>query len=78
MVFKLETNVPMPELPRNGRTIYPFRQMNVGDSFFAPIDDDDRLSRDRLASAASYAGSRNNMKFARRRVDGGYRIWRLS
>jgi hypothetical protein len=75
--FKIESGVPLPE-PVSGRASYPFGSMNVGDSFFVAAAHDDLLARDRLASAASYFGIRNKMKFARRKVDGGFRVWRLA
>ncbi len=35
-MFKIEKNIPMPD-PRRGRTrIYPWKEMEVGDSFQVP------------------------------------------
>lgn len=64
--MKIEKNIPIP----NGYTMdyWPFRQMEVGDSFEVPA----KLAG-KAPAAMSYFGKRNKMKFSKR----GNRIWRI-
>ena len=66
--IKIEKGVPPPI-----RYKYPFREMDVGESFFAPV------AINRLNSARSYYVSRagNGSRFLCRTVDGGTRCWRI-
>ena len=48
---------------------YPFQEMEMGDSFFVKND----AAR---ASAHNFA-KENKVAFTSRKVDGGYRIWRI-
>lgn len=77
--MKIEKGIAMPAPtwrggPRNPK--YPFRDMEVGDSFLVATKQD----RER-AKATLWYFTRSNIgkgrKFASRKVDDGYRIWRL-
>lgn len=59
------------------RRVYPFREMEIGDSFLVPGDGDKRQLQARIGSAASYYGKRNNKRFVTRSVEGGVRVWRV-
>jgi hypothetical protein len=68
--MQAEKAVPIPK-----RVFYGFDRMSIGDSFFF-----EELSEvERCASAAySYAKTKQpEFKMTRRKVDGGYRIWRI-
>lgn len=68
-MFKIEKAVPIPR----GNAKYPFKEMQVGDSFFVPKD------RVKNAQIAAYAwAKRNGVVLASRSVDGGLRIWRTA
>lgn len=72
--FIIDRDVPIPADDGRGRkSIYPFRDMLVGDSFFA--------INNVLRRAASLYGKRHNKVFTVRKVteDGviGYRCWRV-
>ena len=71
--FKIEKNVPIP--PKrgigSGVLIYPWPDMKVNDSFFAP---DRKIAN---FSAPRLYGRKHNMKFKCRTVDGGVRVWRV-
>jgi hypothetical protein len=72
--FKIEKNIPCP-LAKNKHSKYanyPFPDLDIGDSFFAPYPPA------QLTSAAQwwvkkFAGER---KFTVRKIDGGCRVWR--
>jgi len=67
----IEKNVPIPAA-RNGKPVlYPFKAMQVGDSFFY------EGKRSIIAVAASKAGKKLNSKFLVRAENGGYRVWRV-
>lgn len=72
-MFEIEKGVPAPSAPRNAK--YPFRNMEIGDSFFVP---DDKASEDALRSSASAFGKHNSIKLKVKRVEGGLRVWRIA
>ena len=53
---------------------YPWRAMEVGDSFFVQTGARSSV----LPQAAHEAGKRLGMKFSVRRVEGGLRVWRTA
>lgn len=69
-MYKIEKGVPAPE---GKESKYPFRAMEVGDSFFVPGGNGNRVS-----SSATMAGKRTARKFMLRCVDGGVRVWRVA
>lgn len=67
MDFKIEKNIPFP----SQAAVYPFDQMEVGDSFVAPLKV--------MAHAYSYAKKNKGVKFAKRNMsDEMIRIWRIA
>lgn len=68
--MQYEKDVPIPKLTR-----YHFDQMEVGDSvFFESVVEADNMA----SSANSYAKThKNGFKVSRRKVEGGYRVWRV-
>lgn len=72
MTYEIEKNVPVTQ-GTQGAPIYPFREMQPGDSIFVP--EEKVVSARRAASAW---GQRQSVKMATRMVPGGVRIWRLS
>ena len=73
--YAIEKNVPPPAFHgAPNRLKYPFKEMEVGDSFSVPPED-----KDRVRSSASLAGMRLSRKFTlRRQDDGSFRVWRIS
>ncbi len=72
--FSVESNIPLTPPQIGRRSVYPFGSMKVGDSFVA-----DALNKNRVASAMSRDGERNNRKFTmRKQPDGTIRIWRIA
>lgn len=68
--FKIERGIPLPAR----RNKYPFAEMQIGDSFSAPLSEERRLS----ASAAA-RGFAIGAKFSVRRVDADtVRVWRVA
>ena len=68
--MQAEKAIPIPV-----RKVYRFERMAVGDSFFFH-----ELSEVESCSSAAYSYARthdNGFKMTRRKVDGGYRIWRV-
>ena len=68
MTIKIESGVPIP--PKPG---YPFKQLKVGESFFLDESSNERILRIQAAST----GTRLGRKFSVRKVEGGFRIWRV-
>jgi len=74
MEFKIEKGIAIPE--RKGGTVkYPFEQMEVGDSFFVP--ESAEVRRSNFSNSASSYGKRTGKKFTVRKVEGGWRCWRV-
>ena len=70
MSFTLEKDVPAPEQ----YTQYPFKEMEVGESFLQPDD----LKGQRLRGIIYQYGKRNGKKFSvKKQEPTGYRVWRL-
>jgi hypothetical protein len=72
-MFTIEKDVPLPAVRQPG-AVYPFRLMEVGDSFL--LSDEAVVKRAR--ASAYMASKRLNAKFACRRVADGWRFWRVS
>jgi hypothetical protein len=60
-----------------GKSVYPFATMEVGDSFFVPQVDGKPKTDGSLRSSARQAAKKFGFKFTVRRVDGGFRCWRV-
>ncbi len=73
MKYKIEKNVPSPSV--YNKNIYPFKTMEVGDSFFIK----NREERDKVRVAAQGYRVRADPKFkvTIREVEGGFRLWRV-
>lgn len=65
--FKIDLDVSLPE----GRRHYPFKIMEVGDSF-------DCTGIKKITSGAAYAyGKLHNKKFSVRKTETRYRCWHI-
>lgn len=74
--YKIEKGVPMPRPPQ----IYPWADMEPGDSFLLPCEpaERERVGNRARNAAASFAMKRGlDWKFRIRSVEGGMRIWRV-
>lgn len=73
-MFQIEANLPIPKRTgRGGRrgSKYPFGQMAVGESFYAPVKPSALRS-----AVAVFVKANPGYKFAVRTEDGGARAWR--
>jgi hypothetical protein len=74
--IKVDKGIPIPEPAQGQRSRYPWAELKVGDSFFAP--------KSTTASAASFRSGiakhakQRGMKFTARLVEGGVRVWRVA
>jgi len=69
--IEIDKHVPLPpeEVKRTDK--YPFKTMEIGDSFYAY-----NVTRASLTSAAKYAGVKLGFTFICRAEDEGARCWR--
>lgn len=74
MQISIDKSVPIPaDAGRRGNAAkYPFKSMNVGDSFFA------EGNAKTIATAAHSHGLRRQQKFVVRTEGSGARVWRIS
>jgi hypothetical protein len=76
-MFEIEKGYTPPP-PARGRSLYPFSQMEIEDSFFVPCGDDDvRTVERRVSASAAQYGRRTSTKYTTRREDDGVRVWRI-
>lgn len=73
-MYVIEKNYPLPKMLENGgrRKLYPFAQMEVGDSFFVP-----NTTTSRMSGIGHYYGKKLNRRFINRSENGGSRVWRV-
>jgi hypothetical protein len=72
-MLKIENSIPIPPMAGT-KQIYPFKDMEVGDSVFIPEANHDS----KIVSAAKMHFWRTGKKWTAKIVDGGIRIWRVS
>lgn len=68
--FPIERGVPIPEA--RTKTKYPWREMEIGESFLAPKSKENSLS-----ACACNAAKKLKRRFVLRTVEGGVRVWRV-
>lgn len=74
--MKIEKGIPIPEITqgqRGRKSMYPFKQMEIGDSVFFEGAD----SKSKQMAAAKIYSKRYGIRLIGRTVDGGLRIWRV-
>lgn len=70
MTIKIEKNIPLPKKAGVGRALtYPWDDMEPGDSFF--------VETDKSCPSAPQSARDKGWKFSNRRVENGFRIWRV-
>lgn len=72
----IDKGIPIPDETRGRKRIWPFGDMEVGDSFF--LAGDSVKCQRVLGSASTYYQRRHAMTFVTRKVEGGARIWRVA
>ena len=75
MVIQIEKNIPVNKfLKRSRNHKYPFRELELGDSFYVALSEQEinvlRVLAWRFAKATGW-------KFVTKRVDSGVRVWRV-
>jgi hypothetical protein len=70
--FEIEKGIPVPEYAgRGGRTNkYPWEDMEVGDSFFVPAEG-------KKSPPRWHHRKERGERYHVRRMEGGWRVWRL-
>lgn len=75
-MIKIDKGIPMPESGAGRKRIYPFHELAVGDSFFAP-----NTTHANVNGPAQRARQQTGRKFALRKVTengvDGVRVWRV-
>ena len=71
MTLAVDKGTPLPEEKK--RNVYPYKQMDVGDSFFAP---DAQITV--MCNLQYRMSKRTGMKFTARKEGNGVRVWRIA
>ena len=73
--MKIEKGIPIGSQRANLQTKYPFKEMEIGDSFVVPKDELPKNGGCGLHNSARYVG----VKIATRtQTDGSVRVWRVA
>lgn len=70
--IKIERGIPIPLRNSERESVYPFAKMKIGDSF--------KVARDKAQSVRASANSfgiKHKRKFVVRKIERGYRCWRV-
>ena len=70
--MKIAKNIPIPEGGKGRPLVYPFGNMEIGDSVYV----DGRKKASIQAACRGY-GKRHNMRFTTRAEKSGLRVWRV-
>ena len=73
VMLKIDKNVPMPRPDASPVAKYPWRDMEVGDSFFVA-----GKTMKQFAGIPGSASRKYGKKFSARSVEGGVRVWRVA
>ena len=72
--FKIEKNIPIPQ-----RRVYPFKKMEIGDSFFIPLPEGRNVQY--LQSNLTWSARMKRIRVTTRRTEEngvfGVRVWRI-
>ncbi|MFN4229805.1 hypothetical protein [Parvibaculum sp.] len=83
MTINIDKGVPVPPVTHQTSRLYPFEDMQPGDSFFVQTRDAAERIRKRQSIAAAAAKFRKDskeeaMRFTTRQVRNGVRCWRVA
>jgi hypothetical protein len=76
--LKIEKGIPVPTGIRGSR-VYPFKDMDVGDSFLVPVDEGGKRSIQSSIAQCSRRYRKVGKQFTTRflKKEGGIRVWRI-
>ena len=78
--IRIEKNIPIPALTTGRARIYPFKEMEVGDSFFVALDGRERRNVQKSIIGACRHARLAPKKFCTRYIKEpteGFRCWRF-
>lgn len=77
--IQIEKDVPIPADDSRRVSKYPFRDMEVGDSFFVACENGNpaKAAIAVRSSAIIWGKRKGHRKFTTRIVEGGVRVWRI-
>ena len=79
-MFAVEKGIPAPDYRTfENRRYYPWKDMEVGDSFYVPARTDEGVTKLQVAtsSTAIGAGKRLKTRYTVRQEGEGVRVWRV-
>jgi hypothetical protein len=75
-MIKIETGIPIPSNVTR-RSKYPFKEMNIGESFFLTDNIDPEKTRKKVSAAATMFCYKKDCKFKTQTFETGVRVWRV-
>jgi len=79
IMFKIEKGIEVPPYSMGMPRIYPFKDMEVGDSFFVPLNGRERKHLQKSILGSCRHARLNPKKFCTRYIkepEEGFRVWR--
>lgn len=77
MDFEIESGIPVPKRTRQGRNKYPLEKLDVGQSFFIPLDDESKpTAAKNLRSSMAVRAKKLDIKIVTIGDNTGVRVWR--
>lgn len=75
-MFIIEKGIEIP-IRTDSRNKYPFRDMEIGDSFFVPNDNLPPSASKNFCQFVQPGAKRLGIKITTRKVKDGFRVWRI-
>jgi hypothetical protein len=78
-MLEIEKGIPIPEkkVKNFNWGKYPWRLMNIGDSFFVEVSTEENKHHSLSRIAQNYRRFRPEKEFTARSVENGIRVWRI-
>jgi len=73
MTIQIDKDIPIPCDGRNGKSKYPFKDMEIGDSFYV-----EGKTAQQFANVKNYWAKKLKKEFTSKSEGHGCRTWRLS
>ena len=76
-MYKIEKTIPIPKTRKEKNALYPLVEMDIGDSFFVPCTDEERMKVTASIRNTSLRYRSDKDRFSIRYVQNGVRVWKV-
>ena len=77
--FNIDRDIPLYDTTLGCYRKFPLKELEIGDSFFIPQEWSDKHYKNQCGFYSTFSrfSKRNNKKILAKKVEGGYRVWRI-